>query len=132
MTGSPKPVADDTRRPTILVAEDEVLLRVVLADDLRSRGYIVVEAANGDEALALLRAGIGVDVVVTDMRMPGSLDGPALARTVRTEFPLLKLVMVSGQTPDASVYGYLDAFLSKPFDVDVLEKRVAALLSDTG
>jgi two-component system, response regulator PdtaR len=72
-------------RHTIVVAEDEPLVRMMFADELRLAGYSVLEAADADEALCILRSGIGprVEVVVTDLKMPGRLDGADLVRTVR-------------------------------------------------
>lgn len=70
---------------TILVVEDEVLIRLVIAQYLRDCGYRVIEAANADEALLVLRKSeITIDVVFTDVEMPGSLDGFALAQWVRS------------------------------------------------
>jgi CheY-like chemotaxis protein len=83
-------------RPTILVVEDEMLVRVMLADALRDAGYEAVEAVDGDEAIRLLRGSDNIKVVVSDIRMPGSLDGIALARRVRSERPDIKIVLVSG------------------------------------
>jgi PleD family two-component response regulator len=64
---------------TILVAEDEVLVRMVIADNLRSAGYTVVEASNAHEALELLRNSVDVRLILSDVRMPGTIDGVALA-----------------------------------------------------
>jgi len=67
-------------RRTVLLVEDEVLLRMVLSDELRVRGFNVVEAASGDEARKLVLAGIEFDLVLSDITMPGELDGADLAR----------------------------------------------------
>src|SRR5438874_384004 len=69
---------------TILVVEDEVLVRMLIADQLRNAGYSVIEAADADEALALLAHTFNVNVVLSDVQMPGSLDGAGLARIVRS------------------------------------------------
>jgi CheY-like chemotaxis protein len=62
-------------RPTNLLVEDEVLIRMMLADELRGRGFNVLEAQNADEALTLLQSGVPVGLVLTDVQLPGSLDG---------------------------------------------------------
>ncbi|MEA2816833.1 MAG: hypothetical protein QOI93_4534, partial [Rhodospirillaceae bacterium] len=61
--------------PTILVVEDEILVRTVIAAYLRDCGFDVVEAGNADEAVRVLEAGIRIDIVFSDVNMPGSLDG---------------------------------------------------------
>lgn len=105
-------------RHTIVVAEDEPLVRMMFADELRLAGYSVLEAADADEALCILRSGIGrrVEVVVTDLKMPGRLDGADLVRTVRNAYPGLKVIMVSGESPDPAARQALDGFFRKPCD----------------
>ena len=75
---------------TILVVEDEVLVRMMIADELRNAGYTVLEASNADETLEVLRHTSEVAVVFTDLRMPGSMDGDEIrgfcpVRTPRVE-----------------------------------------------
>src|ERR1700738_2152919 len=105
------------RGPAILVVEDEVLIRLSLAETLRDAGYSVVEAASADEALTVLTSSTPVDVVLTDVNMPGSLDGIALGRYVRTTRPELKVIVVSGRVVPAAVTEVADAFVAKPYDV---------------
>ena len=71
----------------ILVVEDDVLVRAMISDELRDRGHTVIEAANADEALAILSSPVRMDIVVTDMQMPGSIDGSELVRTIRGQWP---------------------------------------------
>jgi CheY-like chemotaxis protein len=73
--------------PTVLVVEDEVLIRMATAEYLRGCGYRVVEVGSGDEAVAVLETDIRVDVVFTDVTMPGALNGFGLAQWVRRERP---------------------------------------------
>ncbi len=68
----------DARR--IRVVEDEVSVRLMMADELRSKGFAVVEAANVEEALAILESSTRVGLVLTDLQMPGAMDGLGLAR----------------------------------------------------
>ena len=76
-----------TRSATIVVVEDEVLVRMVVADYLRYRGFRVVEAGTADEAIRVLGTGERVYVVFSDVQTPGSPDGFALARRIRRERP---------------------------------------------
>jgi CheY-like chemotaxis protein len=114
--------------PTILVVEDEILIRAMLTDALRDHGYTVIEAASADEAFSILRGLTPVDLVVTDMRMPGALDGAGLVQLIRTEFPLLKVIMVSGQPPDADVHTLLDGYLPKPAPISTLTEYLRRLI----
>ncbi|MDQ2860114.1 MAG: response regulator, partial [Pseudomonadota bacterium] len=69
-------------RPTVLVVEDEGLVRLDAVEILRDAGYAVVEAANAEQALAVVAGGGAVDVLFTDINMPGRMDGLELARRV--------------------------------------------------
>src|SRR5258708_5647926 len=82
---------------TVLVVEEEVLVRLSLAATLRDEGFFVLEAANADEAVAVLASSTPIDIVLTDVNMPGSLDGVALGRYVRSTRPGLKVIVVSGR-----------------------------------
>lgn len=113
---------------TILVVEDEVLVRLMLADELRDQGYVVVEAASGDEAVALFRGGVQVDLVVTDVRMPGCIDGLGVARFVREQYPNIKIIMVSGHMTAPEASEAADELLSKPYDLRVLVQSIERLL----
>jgi CheY-like chemotaxis protein len=102
-------------RATILVVEDELLVRMAIADKLREAGYRVIESMNADEALLVLRSGANVSVVFSDVRLPGSMDGIGLAQLVRLEFPGTKIVLVSGHRPALNSMDH-DGFFSKPYD----------------
>jgi CheY-like chemotaxis protein len=112
----------------ILIVEDEVFLRYVLAECLRDKGHEVVEAVSGDEATTVLSSIMMVDLVITDVQMPGSLSGLQLARNIRTAFPSLPVIVVSGQ-PRPATFDEVGAaaFFLKPYDFDELTARVAAL-----
>jgi CheY-like chemotaxis protein len=101
-------------KTTVLVVEDDVLIRAAASDELRQRGYSVIEAATADEALSVLRSPLRVELVLTDLRMPGAMDGAALVKIIRAEFPFLKVVMVSGQLPDSATQLLLDGYFGKP------------------
>ena len=113
---------------TILVVEDEILTRTAASEVLREHGYCVIEAASADEALKVLQSPTRVDLVLTDMRMPGEVDGVGLARHVRATLPFMKVVMVSGQLPEPDVHGLLDGYLPKPVVPEDLASYLLALM----
>ncbi len=123
-----KPRTDLTGQGTILLVEDEEGLRSLNARGLRSRGYSVVEASNGIEALEVLEEKNGaVDLVVSDVVMP-EMDGPTLLKSMRERNPDLKIIFVSGYAEDAFEKSLPEnqqfAFLPKPF---TLSQLVAAV-----
>ena len=83
-------------RPVVLIVEDEALLRMNAAEMIADAGFEVAEAANADEAIAILEARPNIHVVFTDVQMPGSMDGLKLARFVRGRWPPIKIVATSG------------------------------------
>jgi CheY-like chemotaxis protein len=87
----------ESGRPVVLVVEDDHLLRLDAADIIAAAGFDVVEAANADEAIAILESRNDITVVFTDIQMPGSMDGLKLARAVRGRWPPIKIVTTSGQ-----------------------------------
>lgn len=107
-------LAPGESRAAILVVEDEIIARTAISEDLRDHGYRVIEAASADEALAVLQGPTRVDLVLTDMKMPGTLDGAALVRQIRAQLPFVKVVMVAGQRPGPDVLNLLDGYFSKP------------------
>lgn len=110
---------------SVLVVEDEILTRVLIADELRAEGFSVIEAATANEALSYFQAGLQVDLVLSDIELPGALNGVDLIRRLRAEDPNLATVLTSGHTP--SVHE-ADAFLPKPYDVREAVALVATLL----
>jgi two-component system, response regulator PdtaR len=85
-----------TRRPVVLIVEDESVLRTNAADVIGDAGFDVVEAGDADEAIMILEARPDIHVVFTDIQMPGSMDGLKLARFVRGRWPPIKIVATSG------------------------------------
>jgi CheY-like chemotaxis protein len=123
---------DPAPTPTVLVAEDEILLRMVIAGYLRDCGFDVVEAGDADEAVRVLEAGVRVDIVFSDVNMPGCLDGFGLAQWVRRERPGLKIILTSGTAWTAKDTSELCAhapILAKPYNHAVVAHRLRALLA---
>ena len=115
----------------VLLAEDEVLIRMLMADVLIDAGFRVVEASNAEEALALLEARADVRVLVTDVKMSGRLDGFALAQLVGRRWPHIGIVITSGHAvrgDEAVPEGTL--FLSKPVKIETLLSHLLALTAN--
>jgi CheY-like chemotaxis protein len=93
---------DPSAPPVVLLVEDEVLIRMDLAEELRSADFQVIEAGGADEALVVLRSGAVIDAMVSDVRMAGGLDGVALSAIVRRDFPAIRIVLASGDLPNAA------------------------------
>jgi PAS domain S-box-containing protein len=123
---------------TVLLVEDEVLIRGLAAEVLRESGYRVLEAGDGHEGLEALQAGLqrsrrdGVSILVTDVGLPGGLNGRQLAEAARELVPGLPVLLITGYAGDALAdgrpFGPGIAMLSKPFALDVLTGRVQAML----
>lgn len=114
---------------TVLVVDDQVMVRAMLSDGLRDLGYKVIEAASADEAIVVLHSDIRVDLVLTDMQMPGTMDGSGLVRLIRQTYPFMKVVMVAGQRPEDATIAALDGYLAKPVTPSQLGTYVQSILS---
>jgi CheY-like chemotaxis protein len=128
----PSPEKGAAGSETVLLVEDEEILRKLAAEILRSSGYQVIEAASGEEALDVWgRASSSIHLLVSDMIMPG-MNGRALAERLRESSPALKVLYISGYTENIlDLHGPLSgttSFLQKPFQPRVLTKRVRELL----
>ncbi|MGB9115262.1 MAG: response regulator [Bradyrhizobium sp.] len=101
----------------VLVVEDEMLLRMRAVDMVEDAGYTSVEAVDADEAVAILESRSDIALLLTDVQMPGSMDGLKLAHTVRERWPPIKIILVSGQLKLASIDIPADSrFFGKPFE----------------
>jgi two-component system, response regulator PdtaR len=124
-----KPPRRILNQPVVLLVEDEFLVRQTLVDILREAEFWVVEAQDADEAFELLRSRVDVDGVLTDVNMPGSMDGFEFARLVRQGWPKLGILVVSGHAdPGPSDLPSHAAFLRKPFRPAALIKALREVL----
>ena len=114
--------------PTILHVEDEWLIRSLLADQLKPHGFEIIEAASADKALSLLNAGLAFDLLLTDIRMPGTLDGFELAQLVRAKYPSVKVILCSAHIPLPAWNEVADAICAKPYDLSELVRTIFRLL----
>ena len=117
---------------TVLVVEDEESVRALACRILRERGYSVLEAADGMEALRMIEEFAGeIHLVLTDVLMPG-MSGRELISQLKAAKPAIKALFISGYTDEAIVHhGVLDsnvAFLQKPFTVDGLARKVREVI----
>lgn len=117
----------------VLVVEDEPIIRLGMVLSIEDAGYEVVEAANADEAVARLTADGEVKIVVTDVDMPGSMDGIRLAHYVRHRWPPIQLLVISGKvgvTPGQLPDGV--PFMSKPYQEPQFLSTIRNLAGEGG
>ena len=117
---------------TVLVVDDETSVRMVVADVLGDLGYTALEAADGAAGLAILRSGVHIDLLVTDVGLPGGLNGRQVADAARELRPGLKVLFITGYAETAVLsHGRLDPgmhILTKPFAIDALADRMRSLI----
>lgn len=116
--------------PVVLVVEDEPLLRMMAVEVVEEAGFVALEAANADEAVALLESRADIALLFTDIDMPGSMDGLKLAHAVRGRWPPIKILLVSGhvrlqpsQLPSSS------RFVGKPYRAAAMVQELRSLVS---
>ncbi|OHV76612.1 response regulator [Rhizobium sp. LCM 4573] len=113
----------------VLIVEDEPLIRFTVLDVLEEVGHSVLEAGNGEEALALFRSRPDIDVVLTDVNMKGSMDGIQLARRVRALRPNVGIIMTSGvDRLDPMLLPANAVFLPKPYAHEMLLSSIHSLV----
>lgn len=125
---TPKPGAS---LRTILVVEDEILVRLAIADYLRECGYKVHEAVDAQEALAMLQSPqVAIDIVFSDVQMPGDMDGFGLARWIRANKPGVQVILTSGVERSADIAASLceaGPLLRKPYPPQDVVNRIRRL-----
>jgi CheY-like chemotaxis protein len=120
------------RCPAVLVVEDEVLIRLVIADYLRECGFKVYEAATALEAIEVLESDqASIDLVFTDIRLPGEINGFALGQWVRANRPGLPVILTSGDSKKSDAAKELcenEPFFAKPYDVQLVVARIRSTI----
>ena len=116
---------------TVLIVEDETMVRMPIAEYLRDCGYNVVEAGDAYEAIAVMDAEEPVSLVFSDIRMPGKMDGFGLAEWFQSNYPSVPVLLTSGYNggrslTSASIPG--GGFIEKPYSQTHVARRIAALL----
>lgn len=113
--------------PKALVVDDEPFLILLLTDEIEAAGFEVRSAFNADEALALLESEGDWDLLITDIRMPGALDGWELGRRAKARFPHLRLIYASAVAPAPAALAEHEAFLAKPYERADLTRVLASI-----
>ena len=116
-------------KAVILVVEDSALIRMGAVDLVRSAGYEALEASNADEAIRILESRADIDLVFTDVEMPGTMDGIKLSHYIRSRWPPVKLIVASGRAilkesslPEGS------RFFSKPYSDHAIADAMARMI----
>ncbi|WGD53088.1 response regulator [Bradyrhizobium sp. CB1650] len=123
------PMRRAQERPArILLVEDEIFIRMDVAAALRAAGFEVIEAARADAALEFLESGEPLDLVFTDVQMPGDLDGLALAELVRERYPMLPILIGSGRWEVEGAASKLGRFIPKPYDPIGIVRLIATTM----
>jgi two-component system, response regulator PdtaR len=105
--------------PTVLVVEDEPLIRLMVIEELESAGFEVTEAGNADQVIAVLEARHDIRLVFTDIDMPGSMDGLKLAAAVRDRWPPVHIIMTTGKARPLEIPPNA-LFIPKPYLSDAV------------
>jgi len=124
-TMSPEGSPSGRLRQSILVVEDEFLIRWMLSEELRSAGYHVIEACDASEALSAMKA-VRPDLVISDVRMPGPLDGLDLLAWVKENLGALPMIIISDHLhPEQALVDGAVQFVAKPYRFDTVLEAVA-------
>jgi len=117
---------------TIMVIEDEEMIRTLVAEELQGRGYRVLSAPDGPAGLSVLRSDARIDLLISDVGLPGGLNGRQVADAARVTRPALKVLFVTGYAENAAVgNGLLEPgmeVMTKPFDLSALSARIRTML----
>jgi two-component system, response regulator PdtaR len=119
---SPRPTQHP---PTILVVEDNALVRLVAVEFLEDSGFKVVEADSADGAIDLLTCNGPIDAVFSDVQMPGTMDGVELAHWISREMPDVKVLLTSGNAPTQAGM----PILPKPYDLPSVARRLKGMIA---
>ncbi|WP_426199445.1 response regulator [Pseudomonas sp. DC3200b2] len=112
-------------RGKVMVVEDEPIIREFVCEILQSEGFETVDYATADDAWKAFGEGLSVNLLITDIRMPGSIDGAELTHRVHVEWPALPIIVMSGhETPETARLSGDIAFLPKPWTIGKLTDEV--------
>ncbi|WP_188052372.1 PAS domain S-box protein [Aureimonas fodinaquatilis] len=130
----PSPVLTGEPGRTVLVVDDEPLVRMLVVDVVEELGHIVIEAGDGPQALNALRSNSHIDLLITDVGLPNGMNGRQVADAAREIHPDLKVMFVTGYAENAVLsHGHLAPgmqIVTKPFDMQVLSNRIHEMLND--
>ena len=120
------------RQPRVLIVEDEGLLRAMAHEEFADAGFDVVTAANGEEAIRTLEADAGFDLLFTDIRMPGAMDGWSVAKHARSLKPDIAVIYVTGYSDAQDAMVSPSVFLRKPYRMPAVIAAAVSLGVLTG
>jgi signal transduction histidine kinase/DNA-binding response OmpR family regulator len=130
---APHPEHEKSHGETVMVVDDEMVIRMLVVEQLEELGYTTVEAGDGVSALAALEEGPPIDLLITDVGLPNGLNGRQLADAARMRQPGLKILFITGYAENAVIGdSQLEPgmhLLTKPFEMDALADRVRELIS---
>ena len=110
----------------VLVVDDEALVRMNAVAMIEQAGHQVIEAANADEAIRILDSRFDIEIVFSDVSMPGSMDGLRLVHLIRDRWPPIRLILASGKSlPEGAMPPEGSVFLCKPYDFEDLTGALA-------
>jgi CheY-like chemotaxis protein len=119
---------------TVLVVEDEAVVRLLIVEVLEELGYVPLEAVDAASGLRVLRSAARIDLLVTDVGLPGGMNGRQLADAARQIRPELKVLFITGYAQNAAIgNGILEpgmAMLSKPFALDALGAKIRKMIDN--
>ena len=132
LAGSPAALPRARQGETVLVVDDETSVRMLVKDVLGDLGYGALEAADGASGLEILRSDTRIDLLVTDVGLPGGMNGRQVADAARELRPGLRVLFITGYAENAVLsHGHLDPgmhILTKPFAIDALAEKMRALI----
>lgn len=115
---------------TVLVVEDEVIVRFDVCDYLRDHGFDVLEAGTAEEAIGILDSGAPVSLIFTDVQMPGRLSGLDLARHAATHYPKAKVLITSGHMRSDELPTAYGRLIDKPYSPEYVVERIECALQE--
>jgi CheY-like chemotaxis protein len=119
----------DLVMPTVLVVEDEPLVREMIVEELIDQGFEVFDAGTAEAGLTILQSGRPVDVLFTDIRLPGHMDGWYLAKVAREQLAGLRVIYATGYTVERSQQLPGSVFVTKPYRPSVIADTIRTILS---
>ncbi len=129
-TEAPRPAAGET----VLVVDDEPTVRMLVTEVLEESGYAAIEAADGESGLKVLQSDVRIDLLITDVGLPGGLNGRQMADAARQSRPDLKVLFITGYAENAAIgNGQLEPrmhILSKPFAMETLASRIKSIIAE--
>ena len=119
---------------TVLIIDDEPSVRMLVTEVLEGLGYAAIEAADGVSGLKVLQSDVRIDLLITDVGLPGGMNGRQMAEVARQSRPKLRVLFITGYAENAAIgHGHLEPgmhVLTKPFSIEALASRVKSIIAD--